>query len=402
MATLPTKSFNQIVADTVSGVQGRAEKLLNFSQGSTLRAIVEGFAGLFLWFQALVLQVLLSSRLSTSSGTDVDTFTVDFMPAVPGSKSAALPNGSPRLGAQSATGQVTYSRLTAAPSQCLISVGATVQTFDRQSSFVVISDPTYATFDPTLNGYVLASSVASIIVPVSCVVAGVIGNVQAGAISLMTSPVTGIDNVTNVAAFINGVDQESDNGLKTRFAAYILGLSRGDYYGLNASIEGSGVNVQWTLTEDYNYDGSWHPGYFFVIADDGSGNPPASLLATVRTAAEAVRPLSIQCAVFAPIILFAAVSMQITTGVGYDHNTVVAQVEALIGTNIKSLGLGNPLPFSILSAWAYSVPGVTQVSGVLLNGASGDAASMLATKLTQDGTFKIKFATIKPGTITVS
>ena len=61
MPTLPTQSFSTMVSNVVAGIQGRASKLLNFSQGSTLRAIVEGFAGIYLWFQALVLQLQFQS-----------------------------------------------------------------------------------------------------------------------------------------------------------------------------------------------------------------------------------------------------------------------------------------------------------------------------------------------------
>jgi uncharacterized phage protein gp47/JayE len=402
MATLPTQSFNTIVTNAIAGIQGRASKLINFSTGSTLRAIVEGFAGTFLWFQAMVLQLLTATRLSTSRGTDVDTFTADFMPIIPGSQTAALPGGSPRLGAQAASGQVTYSRFTAGPSSCFIPVGATVQTTDRTQNFAVIANTTFATYSATLNGYTLPSSVASIIVPVQAVVAGAAGNVAAGAIATMTSPITGIDTVTNVAALANGADQERDSALKLRFAAYILGLSRGDFYGLNSSIEGTAVTVQWTLTEGYNYDGSYRPGFFFVVADDGSGAPTQAFLAIVLAAAQAVRPLGVQCAVFPSVVFFANVSMQLTTATGFDHNTVVAQVAAAIAFNINSLGLGNPLPWSILSSWAYAIPGVRTVSNVLLNGVSGDEASISTTKLTQDGTYAINYATIKAGAMTIS
>ena len=402
MRTLPTQGFRTIVSNTIAGIQGRAKKLINFSTGSTLRAIVEGFAGLFLWFQTMVLRVLQATRLSTSIGNDVDTFTADFMPILPGSQTAALPGGSPRLGAQFATGQVTFARFTAAPTSCFIQVGATVQTSDGTQNFAVIANTTFATYSSVLNGYTLPSSVASIIVPVQAVIAGAGGNVSSGAIATMTSPITGIDTVTNVAAFTNGANQEADTALKQRFSAYILGLSRGDYFGLNASILGTEVTVQWTLTEGYNYDGSYHPGFFFVVADDGSGNPPAAFLAIVNAAAQAVRPLGIQCSVFPPVIFVAGVSMQLTTALGYDHNTVVAQVAALIAVNINSLGLGNPLPWSILSAWAYSVPGVSAVSNVLLNGASGDSASILPSKLTQDGTYTISYGTIKSGAVLIS
>lgn len=400
MPTLPTQSFSVIVSNAIAGIQGRASKFINFSQGSSLRAIVEGFAGLFLWFQALVLLVLQASRLSTSNNVDVDTFTADFMPTI--GTSNGVP--SPRLGAQFSSGQLTYARFTAAPSTCFIPVGATSQTSDGSQSFVVTTNVSYATYTPTPapGGYVLASSVASIVVPAQAVVAGAAGNVAAGSISTSTAPITGIDTVTNVAAFFNGADQEQDSPLKARFSAYILGLSRGDYFGLNAAILGAEATIQWKLTEGYNFDGSYHPGYFFVVTDDGSGTPSPAFLTAVSNAAQSVRPLSVQFSVFPPTVILANVGMQLTTATGYDHNTVVAQVAAAIAFNINSLGLGNDLPWSILSAWAYAIPGVTKVSNVLLNGSTGDAASIASSKTTQDRANLIFYITIKSGILNIS
>lgn len=404
MPILPTKSFNQIVTDTISGIQGRAAKLINFSQGSTLRAIAEGFAGTFLWFQTMILQLLTAIRLSTSSGTDVDTFTADFMPIISGSITTALPGGSPRLGAQAASGTVTYTRFTAAPTTCFIPVGATLTTTDGNNiQFVVTTNLTFGTYvaGPPA-GYLLAANVASIVVPVQAVVAGAAGNIAFGALSLMTSPITGIDTVINTSAYINGANQESDTALKARFAAYILGLSRGDYFGLNSSILGTAATVQWTLTEGYNYDGSYHPGFFFVVTDDGSGTPSPAFLTAVLAAAQAVRPLGVQCAVFPPSTILANVSMQIGTAINYDHNTVVALVAASIALNINQLGLGNNLPWTQLSSWAYDIPGVTTVSNVLLNNVTGDSATISTVKLTQDHLYPISYATVKSGVIVVS
>lgn len=402
MASLPTKSFNQIVTDTIAGIQGRATKLINFSQGSALRAITEGFAGLFLWFQAVILQVLAATRLSTSTGIDVDTFTADFMPVLAGSTTTALPNGSPRLGAQASSGQATFSRITAGPSSCFIPVGATVRTTDGSQNFSVTADTTFGTYSALLGGYTLPSSVASIVVPVAAVVPGIAGNVASGAISLITSPIVGIDAVTNVAAFSNGFDRESDIGLKNRFAAYILGLSRGDLFGLNANILSVKPLVQYTVTEGFNYDGTYHPGYFLVVADDGSGSPTAAFLTSITNAANAVRPLGVQFAVFAPVIIFADVSMVIKTAPNYNHSTIIAQVAAIIALNINNLGLGTPLPWSILASWAYSIPGVTTVSSVTLNTLTGDAASLSVTHLCSDSLTTIAYATIKARTLTIS
>jgi hypothetical protein len=171
---------------------------------------------------------------------------------------------------------------------------------------------------------------------------------------------------------------------------------------LNASIEGVKPLVQWTITEGFNYDGSYHPGFFFVVGDDGSGNPSPAFLAMVTTAAQAVRPLGIQCAVFAPVIITANLSMQLQTGANFNHNAAVAQVAATIATNINSLGLGNPLPWSILASWAYSVPGVTSVANVVLNNNTGDTASISVTKLCSDKLTTIAYATIKAGTLNIS
>jgi uncharacterized phage protein gp47/JayE len=115
-----------------------------------------------------------------------------------------------------------------------------------------------------------------------------------------------------------------------------------------------------------------------------------------------VRPLGIMCSVFAPVVIKANVSMILTTVDGYDHDTVVAQVSAAVATNINELGLGNDLPWSLLSSWAYAVPGVKVVSSVLLNGVSGDSASIQTFKYTGDRTTKIAYATVKAGTMTIS
>jgi hypothetical protein len=402
MPSLPVQSFATTVQTAIAGIQGRASKLINFSIGSTLRAIVEGFGGVFLWLQAMVLQLLLAIRLSTATGTDVDTFVADFMPVLPGTQTVALPNGSPRLGAQPSSGQVTFSRFTASAARLFIPVGATIQSNDGFNTFSVVGDPTFPTYSAVAQGYTLAANVSSIAIPVLNTVAGSQGNIAAGAISIITSTLTGIDQVINNAAFLNGTDFESDGALKLRFSNYILGLSRGDLYGLTASLEGVAATVQFTVTEGYNYDGSYRPGYFFVVADDGSGSPGPSFINAMIQAANAVRPLSIQSDVFSSVIIWATVAMQITTAAGFDHNTLVSQVSALVATNINSLGLGVDLPYSILAGWAYQIPGVTKVSAVTLNNRTGDTANLSTSKLTLDGNLSISYATVKCMSVIVS
>ena len=364
MATLPTKSFNQIVTNISTGIQGRSSRLIDFSQGSPLRAIVEGFAGLFLWFQAMVLLLLQATRLSTASGEDVDTFVGDFQVY--------------RLLAQPASGTVVLSRATIGNTTAFIPVGTLFQTQGGDQKYAVTANPTFIGWSSANNGYTLAANTGSIVVPVQATKPGVDGNVIAGSINQFASPLTGIDHVTNPAAFLNGFDSEPDPRVKQRFAAFILGLSRGDYFGTEYAILSTGITVQWTLTEDFDYAGNWRPGYYYVVADDGSGVPSSDFMTAITKAVNAVRPLSIQAGAFPPIVFSAIVSMSIQTALGYDHNTVCGLVAQAIEDNINLLGLGNGLDFNILSSWAYTVAGVTKVNALLLNGLSGDAASIPA------------------------
>jgi uncharacterized phage protein gp47/JayE len=364
VATLPTRSFDQIVTNISTGIQGRSARLIDFSKGSPLRAIAEGFAGLFLWFQAMVLLLLQAMRLSTASGSDVDTFTGDFQVY--------------RLRAQSATGIAILSRTTIGNTTVFIPVGALFQTQGGSQKYQVTANPTFSGWSAVLNGYTLAANTQSIQVPIKAVTPGADGNVIAGSINQFASPLTGLDTVTNPAALLNGFDSEPDQRLKDRFAAFILGLSRGDYYGTEYAILSVGITVQWTLTEDFDYAGNWRPGYYYVVADDGSGSPASDFMTAVTLAVNAVRPLGIQAGCFLPLVTNAVVSMIVTTASGYDHNTVTGLVAQALEDNINLLGLGNGLDFAILASWAYTVPGVTRVSSVLLNGLSGDAASIAA------------------------
>lgn len=372
MPTLPTQSFNTIVSNTVAGIQGRASALVNFAIGSTLRAVAEGFGGVFLWFQALVLQLLTSTRLATCVGNDVDTWTVDLMPAVAGSVTAALPNGSPRLGAQAATGLVTFTRFTAGPSTCFIAVGDAVKTTDRSQTFAVTADTANVNYSAILNGYTLAADVASIDVPVQAQVAGAGGNVVNGAISVIATPITGIDTVSNSAAFTNGEDQETDAQLKARFKLYIQSLQKASEGAIGFAIASVQAGMQWQILENLDPGGGTDYGAITVYVDDGSGAIPAATLLAAQNAVQAVRAAGVRAQVLPATTLLTNPTMTITTAAGYDHPTVVAQVVAALGSYINGVGLGNKLSYFALGSVAIDVTGVTDVTNYTLNGVASD------------------------------
>jgi hypothetical protein len=108
------------------------------------------------------------------------------------------------------------------------------------------------------------------------------------------------------------------------------------------------------------------------VIDDGTGSPSSTLLNSVRNAIEAVRALTITFAVFAPAVVTATPTVVIDTDPAYNHSTVVGMVGTALRNFINSLPLGASLPYTKIPGVVYSVAGVTNVTGILLNGGTSD------------------------------
>lgn len=367
-----TNTFSQFVQNSVAAIQGMAAQLLDLTVGSVLRSFVDAYSLLALWLQAEILQAAALTRLSTSSGTDVDTFLADF--------------GTGREGGDQASGPVTFARFTPT-AQATVAVGAVVQT-QPGVQYAVIADTTQLAFNATLNAYVIPAGISSISATVQALVSGTAGNAIAGFINVLGSSVPGVDTVTNPAAFQNGNDPQTDAQAKASFPPFLQSLSKATPAAIKAAIQALGQNVDFTYTENQTLAGAAQPGFFFVIADDGSGNPPSGFLSAVGTAIEAVRGGTITFAVFPPTIVAANVAMIITTAAGVVHATAVAAVEAALEAFINALPIGGPLPFTILPSIAFGVQGVTNVTAITLNGGTADVVPT-AQQIVKTGTLAV-------------
>ena len=311
MATLSTQDFTTLVRNMVTAVQAGANTLINLNVGSVLRAILEAVAGVILWLQGLIIYTLTLTRAATSVGSDLDSWMADY--------------GLIRISAVAASGQVTFSRFTNT-TQAIIPVGAVVQTADGSQSFTVIADTTNSAYNATLGGFVVAASVSSLAVTVTAVNAGSQGNVGAATITSISNAISGIDTVSNAAAFANGIDAETDIALRIRFVLYLASLSKGTKTAIGSAIANVQQGIQYKLVENYDYNGTLDYGFFYAVIDDGTGYPSSTLLSTVSNAIDAVRGLTTRFAVFAPVVVTATPTMVLTTGSGYNHTTVVGQV----------------------------------------------------------------------------
>ncbi|EJN09399.1 baseplate J/gp47 family protein, partial [Herbaspirillum sp. YR522] len=203
--------------------------------------------------------------------------------------------------------------------------------------------------------------------------AGAAGNAAIGQVTSISQAISYIDTVTNAAAFINGTDAETDAALRVRFVLYLASLARATAAAIGFAITSVRTGISYKLIENQQYNGAVDNGYFCIIVDDGTGSPSADFLNTIANAVDAYRGFTIRFGVFGPVVLNAAVTMTTTIAAGYDPVATRALAQVAIQNYINALPLGGMLPYSILSSLAYGAsPGITNVTGVQLNGTTAD------------------------------
>lgn len=372
---ITTKTFTDLVRDFATAVQARSAGLVDFSVGSILRAVDEAVATTVLWLQAQILALLARTRASTAVGIDLDTWVADY--------------GLARLPAVAATGEVVFGRFTG-PAQRVIAVGSTVQTADGSQGFAVYADTANSAYDEDLGGYVMGAGVLTLNVPVRATTPGGGGNAVAGAITVISSAIPGVDTVINNDTFANGADAETDAALRIRFRSFLASLSKATKAAIEYAIAQLQVGLSYTIDENLTYAGTVQKGHFSVVIDDGTGSPSAELLAQVYAAVDAVRALTVSFEVHGPTPVMVTVAVTVTILPGFNVAAVKAAVKLAIETYINTLGMGVDLRYTRIAQVAYDAsPGVENVSGMTLNGGTADIVA--ASK-----------ESLKHGTVTVS
>jgi phage-related baseplate assembly protein len=355
---IPLRTFSVLVENMAAAVQASASQLLDLAVGSTFRALLEANASIGLWMQWLVLLVLRTTRASTSTGPDLDSWMADMTLT--------------RLPASCAVGIVTFSRFTPTTA-ALVPAGALVRSSDGAQIFSVSIDLQNAAWSATSNGYIISAGSTSLDVSVVARAPGKAGNIQAGTISLLASAMPGIDSVTNASGTQNGIDAESDAAFRVRFVDFIASRSRATLSSIGYAVSSVQQGLSYSIQENVDPTGKTFLGSFVVTVDDGTGFPSAVLLSTIQSAIDAVRPVGSIFSVQAPTVMSAVLSMNITVTIG----TTKALVQALAGnaliSYVDNLLIGEHLPLTKLAQIAYEAsPAIVNVSQVLINGNEND------------------------------
>ncbi len=144
----------------------------------------------------------------------------------------ALERGIKRRSSSKASGEVSFAISEAALTNLEIPKGTVIST----------SGENPALFETT-EAATLTAGELSVSVPVISISEGRENNVKTGAVSVMVTPPTGFETVTNEAAFSGGSDMESDEALRARILESYKNASNGTncaYY-KNKALEVAGV-----------------------------------------------------------------------------------------------------------------------------------------------------------------
>lgn len=359
---LSLQTFTQLVNNQVSAVLAQSTSLVDFSDGSIAKALLEANAGQALWLQGLIVGLLASTRLTTSNGVQVDTFVGDF--------------GLTRKAATPSVGQVTFSRAT--PSVLgIIKVGQLVLAPSGNIIFKVEEDDTNPYFNPLTFQYTIPISISSTTVPVQSTTNGLITNQLANGINTLQSIFIGIDFVTNADPTIGGEDQESDAALKIRFIQYLNGLSKATKQAIAATILSVPGVFRYNLVENVDTDYvTTRLGFFTAIIDDGTGVPTIDLIGSVHTAVDLVRGLTIAFQVVAPTIVYIDITAHIFTQSPpiIPNDIIENEVKAALNNYFNSLPVAPPVvSYTKLIEIMYdSDPTITNITGYTLNGGTSD------------------------------
>ena len=360
MAQLAVFTADEFTSIQVVGAQASALLPLDYRVGSDLLALAEGATAGFLYQQANILTLLSLTRAATSVGDDLDTFFADF--------------NFPRLPATYATGAATLHRDSATTAVSVAADGTATFVVDGQTQqYIVVADGSNPNYDPNTGRYAAGVGVTDLAVTVKSDTPGSAGNVPIATELLLSGTTSGFDTATATSGFANGQGGETDTAYRARFVLYLRSLARGTKDAIGAAILSVQANLTYTIANNQDPAGNFEPGNFVVTVDDGSGSPPASLIAAVDAAVTAYQANTVSHNVRAPTVIYADISLGLVFAPGTIVSDELPRIASVVSDYVNTLPLGQSLSITRLSNVIYlASASVTNVINVMLNTRNGD------------------------------
>jgi uncharacterized phage protein gp47/JayE len=303
--SLRIKSIREILNGMVIDVSTRTNKITDFTEGSATRTLLEAVA---LQLEEFYFNMRQNIEYAIENAI-YDAF------------------GFSRIPEEKATGYVTIHYIEAMPAEMIIPINTiftTSMAYNKVIKFRTTAD------------VVVEKGVISVKVPVECLEAGEIGNVDPGKICIMTQLNSLVDYVENEEKFVNGVTAETSQHQKNRFREYIKSLARATApsiaYGTK---EVEGVAGVWV---DDNY-----VGFVRVYAHDKNGDLPDELRQAIYDNLEEYRAAGVEVEVIPIVKVPADVSIFFVFTDETDVNEYLINLKQLITDFLNNYEVSNNL-----------------------------------------------------------
>lgn len=219
---LVIREFETMVDETLQRIVDANIGITNILPGSVIRTIIEAIMAETDIQNYTIDQVYKAMNIDTSTGSDLDALVTIL--------------GISRKQATYATGTITFGRSDVYNTDIAIQYAQMVST--RQDSNTGFIHEFIVTDDEAK----LVAGELKTVVNIKAINPGKI-YLPIGSITIMTTPVIGIEYVTNEVEFSGGTDQETDDELRARAKHALAGLGKGTNAAIRSALLGvDGVN----------------------------------------------------------------------------------------------------------------------------------------------------------------
>jgi uncharacterized phage protein gp47/JayE len=259
--------------------------------------------------------------------------------------------GLTRKAAVKATGTMRFSRSTADTIDRPIPAGTIVTTYPDVNGNTI-------DFQTTVDG-VLTAGQLSVDIPAEAVTAGNSGNVASDKVTEPQGEYpSGIESITNSAAFTGGVDQELDDPLRDRYFLAAQNPDNGgtptDYENWSLSIAGVESAKSLPLNRGNNT--------IDILITANGGVPSDALVADVQSYIDGKHPTGADPLVIKPTAVAVDVTATITTADGYALVDIQANIEQKITDYLKTVSIGGIVRVKGIGNAIYDTEGVADYS----------------------------------------
>lgn len=339
------KDFTSIAASMINWMRTATTKITDFNIGSVARTLVEASAA---EIDELYQQMFIGLKEAIPVSV-YNSFEFNALPAI------------------SASGLVRVT-ITSSASDILISAGTSFSLTNGQTTYVSSDDVTISA------GNTFAD------VKVTAATAGTLGNIVSGQLFSVNPTPDGFLTATNLSAFINGADVETDDERKLRFNEFIASLNRGTVvaleYGLKTTFltDAAGNQIERVVTaavvEPWLTDVNAPISLVNCYVHNGVGSTSGALVTKARQvtygyyddlgkAVPGWKAAGVKVDVFAATEQTVAVTAVLTQAAGFDKPTLVNLAEQAIFAYLQELPIGATAIKSEIIAIVMDIDGVT-------------------------------------------